>query len=105
MKWTSDRSEAFLTDAHGRDHVSHAELAIDAQGNILGLRVNTKANIGAYMSTFSSSIPTYLYATLLAGQYKTPGDLLRRQAYYTNTVPVDAYRGAGRPEASFLLET
>ena len=100
-----DRSEAFLTDAHGRDHVSHAELAIDAQGNTLALRVNTKANIGAYMSTFSSSIPTYLYATLLAGQYKTPAIYCDVQAYYTNTVPVDAYRGAGRPEASFLLET
>ncbi len=105
VKWTSDRSEAFLTDAHGRDHVSHAELAIDAQGNTLGLRVNTKANLGAYMSTFSSSIPTYLYATLLAGQYKTPAIYCDVQAYYTNTVPVDAYRGAGRPEASFLLET
>ncbi|MFZ1428499.1 MAG: xanthine dehydrogenase family protein molybdopterin-binding subunit [Geminicoccaceae bacterium] len=105
VKWTADRSEAFLTDAHGRDHVSHAELALDAQGNTLALRVNTKANIGAYMSTFSSSIPTYLYATLLAGQYKTPAIYCDVQAYYTNTVPVDAYRGAGRPEASFLLET
>jgi carbon-monoxide dehydrogenase large subunit len=105
VKWTSDRSEAFLSDAHGRDHVTHAELATDAQGNILGLRVNTKANIGAYMSTFSSSIPTYLYGTLLAGQYKTPAIYCDVQAYYTNTVPVDAYRGAGRPEASFLLET
>ena len=105
VKWTADRSEAFLTDAHGRDHVTHAELALDAQGNMLALRVNTKANIGAYMSTFSSSIPTYLYATLLAGQYKTPAIYCDVQAYYTNTVPVDAYRGAGRPEASFLLET
>ena len=105
VKWTSDRSEAFLSDAHGRDHVTKAELATDAQGNVLGLRVNTKANIGAYMSTFSSSIPTYLYATLLAGQYKTPAIYADVQAYYTNTVPVDAYRGAGRPEASFLLET
>ena len=105
VKWTADRSEAFLTDAHGRDHVSRAELALDAQGNALALRVNTKANIGAYMSTFSSSIPTYLYATLLAGQYKTPAIYCDVQAYYTNTVPVDAYRGAGRPEASYLLET
>ena len=105
VKWTADRSEAFLTDAHGRDHVTKAELATDAAGNMLALRVNTKANIGAYMSTFSSSIPTYLYATLLAGQYKTPAIYCDVQAYYTNTVPVDAYRGAGRPEASFLLET
>ena len=105
VKWTADRSEAFITDAHGRDHISKAELATDAQGNALALRVNTKANIGAYMSTFSSSIPTYLYGTLLAGQYKTPAIYCDVQAYYTNTVPVDAYRGAGRPEASFLLET
>jgi carbon-monoxide dehydrogenase large subunit len=105
VKWTAERSEAFLSDAHGRDHVSHAELATDGEGNVLALWVNTKANIGAYMSTFSSSIPTYLYATLLAGQYKTPAIYCDVQAYYTNTVPVDAYRGAGRPEASFLLET
>jgi aerobic carbon-monoxide dehydrogenase large subunit len=105
VKWTADRSEAFLTDAHGRDHVTHAELALDADGNFLALRVNTKANLGAYMSTFSSSVPTYLYATLLAGQYKTPAIYCDVQTYYTNTSPVDAYRGAGRPEASFLLET
>lgn len=105
VKWTCDRSEAFLTDAHGRDHITHAELALDGEGNCLALKVNTKANMGAYMSTFSSSIPTYLYGTLLAGQYKTPAIYCDVQAYYTNTVPVDAYRGAGRPEASFLLET
>ncbi len=105
VKWTSDRSEAFLSDAHGRDHVSHAELAMDQDGQFLGFRINTKANIGAYMCTFSSCIPTYLYATLLAGQYKTPAIYCDVQAYYTNTAPVDAYRGAGRPEASFLIET
>ena len=105
VKWTSDRSEAFLSDAHGRDHVSHAELAMDKDGQFLGFRINTKANIGAYMCTFSSCIPTYLYATLLAGQYKTPAIYCDVQAYYTNTAPVDAYRGAGRPEASFLIET
>ncbi|HET6468094.1 MAG TPA: molybdopterin cofactor-binding domain-containing protein, partial [Geminicoccaceae bacterium] len=105
VRWTADRSESFLADCHGRDHVTHAELAMDADGNFLALRVNTKANIGAYMSTFSSSIPTYLYGTLLAGQYKTPAIYCDVQAYYTNTAPVDAYRGAGRPEASFLLET
>ena len=104
VKWTADRTEAFLSDAHGRDHVSKAELAIDADGNFLALRVNTKANLGAYMSTFSSCVPTYLYATLLAGQYKTPAIYADVQAYYTNTSPVDAYRGAGRPEASFLIE-
>jgi carbon-monoxide dehydrogenase large subunit len=105
VKWTADRSEAFLSDAHGRDHVSHAELALDKDGQFLGFRINTKANIGAYMCTFSSCIPTYLYATLLAGQYKTPAIYCDVQAYYTNTAPVDAYRGAGRPEASFLIET
>ena len=105
VKWTSDRSEAFLSDAHGRDHVSHAELAMDRDGQFLGFRINTKANIGAYMCTFSSCIPTYLYATLLAGQYRTPAIYCDVQAYYTNTAPVDAYRGAGRPEASFLIET
>ena len=105
VKWVAERSESFLTDAHGRDHVSRAELATDADGNALALRVNTKANLGAYMSTFSSSVPTYLYGTLLAGQYKTPAIYCDVQTYYTNTAPVDAYRGAGRPEASFLLET
>ena len=96
MKWTADRSEAFISDAHGRDHVTKAELALDADGNFLAMRVNTKANIGAYMSTFSSCVPTYLYGTLLAGQYKTPAIYCNVQAYYTNTVPVDANRGAGR---------
>ncbi len=105
VKWREERSEAFLCDAHGRDHVTRAELALDGDGNFLALRVSTKANLGAYMSTFSSSIPTYLYATLLAGQYRTPAIYANVKAYYTNTTPVDAYRGAGRPEASFLLET
>ncbi len=104
VKWTSDRSEAFLTDAHGRDHVTHAEMAFDADGKIVGLRAKTIANLGAYMSTFSSSIPTYLYATLLSGQYAIPQIYCEVDAVYTNTVPVDAYRGAGRPEAAFVVE-
>ncbi len=104
VKWTADRSESFVSDAHGRDHVSHAELAMDANGNFLGLRVSTIANLGAYLSTFSTSVPTYLYATLLAGVYKTPAIYAEVKAVFTNTVPVDAYRGAGRPEASYLLE-
>jgi carbon-monoxide dehydrogenase large subunit len=104
VKWTSDRSEAFLTDAHGRDHVTHAELALDADGKITGLRVKTVANLGAYMSTFSSAVPTYLYATLLSGQYAIPLIYCAVDAVYTNTVPVDAYRGAGRPEATFVVE-
>ena len=104
VKWTSERSEAFLCDAHGRDHVTHAELALDEHGKILALRAHTIANLGAYMSTFSSSIPTYLYATLLSGQYDIPQIYCEVDAVYTNTVPVDAYRGAGRPEATFVVE-
>ncbi|MDP2409955.1 MAG: xanthine dehydrogenase family protein molybdopterin-binding subunit [Pseudolabrys sp.] len=104
VKWTCDRSEAFLTDAHGRDHVTHAELALDANGKILALRAKTIANLGAYMSTFSSSVPTYLYATLLSGQYDIPQIYCEVDAVYTNTAPVDAYRGAGRPEATFVVE-
>lgn len=104
VKWTATRSEAFLADAHGRDHASIAELAMDKEGNFLGLRVSTKANMGAYLSTFASSVPTWLYGTLLAGQYKTPAIYVEVQAAFTNTSCVDAYRGAGRPEATFLLE-
>ncbi len=104
VKWTSDRTEAFLTDAHGRDHVSTAKIGFDKDHKIVGLKVNTKANIGAYMSLFSSAVPTYLYATLLSGQYNIANIYCDVQAVYTNTVPVDAYRGAGRPEACFLVE-
>jgi aerobic carbon-monoxide dehydrogenase large subunit len=104
VKWTAERSESFLTDAHGRDHVSHAELALDANGKFLGLRVHTIANLGAYMSTFSSSVPTYLYGTLLSGQYDIPAIYCEVDAVYTNTTPVDAVRGAGRPEATFVVE-
>jgi carbon-monoxide dehydrogenase large subunit len=104
VKWTAERTESFMSDAHGRDHVSTAEMAIDAQGTFLGLRVATQANMGAYLSTFAPCVPTYLYATLLAGTYKTPVIYCEVKAVFTNTVPVDAYRGAGRPEATFLLE-
>jgi carbon-monoxide dehydrogenase large subunit len=104
VKWVCDRSEAFLADAHGRDHVTHAEMAFDEGGKIIALKVKTIANLGAYMSTFSSSIPTYLYATLLSGQYDIPAIYCEVDAIYTNTVPVDAYRGAGRPEATFVVE-
>ena len=104
VKWVSERSEAFLADAHGRDHVTHAEMALDAAGRIVALRVKTVANIGAYMSTFSSCVPTYLYATLLSGQYDIPHIYCEVDAVYTNTAPVDAYRGAGRPEATFVIE-
>src|SRR5713101_6050385 len=99
VKWVAERSESFLSDAHGRDHVTHAEMAFDREGKVVGLRAKTIANLGAYMSTFSSSVPTYLYATLLSGQYNIPNIYCEVDAVYTNTVPVDAYRGAGRPEA------
>jgi carbon-monoxide dehydrogenase large subunit len=104
VKWTAERSESFLTDAHGRDHVSHAELALDANGKITGLRAHTIANLGAYPSTFWSCVPTYLYAILLSGQYNIPNIYAEVDAVYTNTVSVDAVRGAGRPEATFLVE-
>ena len=104
VKWTSDRTEAFLTDAHGRDHVTKAEMAFDKDNKIVGFKVKTHANLGAYMSLFSSSVPTYLYATLLSGQYNIPNIYAEVMSVYTNTTPVDAYRGAGRPEASFVVE-
>ena len=104
VKWTSDRSEAFLTDAHGRDHVTTAKMGFDSSGKIVGFKVDTLANLGAYMSLFSSSVPTYLYAPLLSGQYNIDNIHCNVRAYYSNTVPVDAYRGAGRPEATYLVE-
>ncbi|MCR9260957.1 MAG: xanthine dehydrogenase family protein molybdopterin-binding subunit [Pseudomonadaceae bacterium] len=104
IKWVADRSESFLADAHGRDHITRAELAMDEMGRFTGLRVKTTANLGAYLSTFGSSVPTYLYGTLLAGQYKTPNIYVEVQGTYTNTAPVDAYRGAGRPEATYVVE-
>lgn len=104
IKWTAERSESFLTDAHGRDHFTTAELAMNDQGDFLAMRVKTTANMGAYLSTFASSVPTILYATLLAGQYKTPAIHAQVTAVFTNTAPVDAYRGAGRPEATYVVE-
>ena len=104
VKWTCERTEAFLSDAHGRDHVTKAELATDANGKITGLRVHTYASMGAYLSTFSAAVPTYLYATLLSGQYNIPNIYAEVDAVYTNTAPVDAYRGAGRPEATYVVE-
>ena len=104
IKWTAERSEAFLADAHGRDHVTTAELAMDETGQFLAFKVKTTANMGAYLSTFASSVPTYLYGTLLAGQYRTPAIYVEVDSVFTNTAPVDAYRGAGRPEATYLVE-
>lgn len=104
IKWTAERNESFQSDAHGRDHVTTAELALDANGVFTGMRVHTVANLGAYLSTFASCVPTYLYATLLAGQYITPNIYCEVLGVFTNTAPVDAYRGAGRPEATFVVE-
>ncbi len=104
VKWVAERSEAFLSDAQGRDHVTHAELAVDKTGKFLGLRVSTLANIGGYISTFGPNIPTNLYGPLLAGAYATPAIYCEVKVVFSNTVPTDAYRGAGRPEATFVLE-
>src|SRR5262249_48980882 len=104
IKWAAERSEAFLADAPGRDHVTHAGLALAKHGKFLALKVHTTANMGAYLSTFASCIPTILYATLLAGQYTTPVIYCEVTASFTNTAPVDAYRGAGRPEATYVVE-
>jgi carbon-monoxide dehydrogenase large subunit len=104
VKWTASRSEAFISDAQGRDHVTKIELALDAANNFTAIRTETYANMGAYLSTFAPSIPTWLHGTLMAGNYKTPLIYVNVKAVFTNTVPVDAYRGAGRPEATFQLE-
>ncbi len=104
IKWTAERSESFISDAHGRDHVTHAEMAFDKDNKAIGLKVDTLANLGSYLSTFAPCVPTWLHGTLLAGQYTTPAIYVNVKAVFTNTVPVDAYRGAGRPEATYLLE-
>ena len=104
VKWTATRSETYLTDAPGRGHETHGELAMDEDGLVVGLRVDTRANLGAYLSTFAPAIPTYLYGTLLSGQYDIPAIHCNVTGAFTNVPPVDAYRGAGRPEASFLVE-
>ena len=104
VKWTASRSEAFMSDAHGRDHVTKIELALDKDNNFTAVRTETYANMGAYLSTFAPSVPTWLHGTLMAGNYKTPVIYVNVKAVFTNTVPVDAYRGAGRPEATFQLE-
>ncbi|NBT31471.1 MAG: xanthine dehydrogenase family protein molybdopterin-binding subunit [Rhodobacteraceae bacterium] len=104
VKWTASRSEAFMSDAHGRDHVTKIELALDKDNNFTAIRTETYANMGAYLSTFAPSVPTWLHGTLMAGNYKTPVIYVNVKAVFTNTVPVDAYRGAGRPEATFQLE-
>ena len=104
VKWTAERTEGFLSDDHGRDHVSRARLALDADGKFLGLRVDTVANLGAYLSNYGPFIPTDAGSAMLVGSYTTPAVYVRVKGVFTNTQPVDAYRGAGRPEAAYLLE-
>ena len=104
VKWTAERSESFMTDCHGRDHVTKAQMGFDKEGNMVGLRVKTFANLGAYLSTFGPCVPTYLHGTLLQGLYTTPAIYVDVTGVFTHTTPVDAYRGAGRPEATYLLE-
>ena len=104
VKWVASRSESFVSDNQGRDHLTQAELALDARGNFLALRVETIANLGAYVSTFGAAIPSAIYSALLAGVYRTPAIFVQVTGVFTNTLPTDAYRGAGRPEACYVLE-
>ena len=104
VRWTAERSESFLSDAHGRDHVTKIELACDKEGNFLAFRTETMANVGAYLSNFATVTPTFLHGTLMAGPYKVPHVYVNVKTVFTNTAPVDAYRGAGRPEATYSLE-
>jgi len=104
VRWTAERSESFLTDAHGRDHVTKIELACEKDGTFIAFRTDTLANVGAYLSNFSTATPTFLHGTVMAGPYKVPNVYVNLKAVFTNTAPVDAYRGAGRPEATYSLE-
>jgi len=104
VRWTASRREAYLTDAHGRDHVTEAEIALSREGKILGLRVKTTANLGAYLSTFAPAVPTFLYGTLLNGVYTIGAIHCEVTGVFTHTTAVDAYRGAGRPEAAYVVE-
>ncbi|MES2844425.1 MAG: xanthine dehydrogenase family protein molybdopterin-binding subunit [Pseudomonadota bacterium] len=104
VKWTAERSESFLSDAHGRDHVTKIELACEKDGTFIAFRTETMANVGAYLSNFATVTPTFLHGTLMAGPYKVPHVYVNVKTVFTNTAPVDAYRGAGRPEATYSLE-
>ena len=104
VKWMAERSDAFMTDTHGRDHLTHAELALDAEGKFLAIRVSTLSNMGAYVSKFQPFVATGVGNPLLPGSYTTPAVYAEVKGVFTNTVPVDAYRGAGRPEANFVRE-
>ena len=104
VKWVAERTESFLSDNHGRDHLTHVELAFKNDGKITGIKVETIANLGAYALVFATVTPTYLYAPLLLGLYDIPTACCNVKTVYTNTAPTDAYRGAGRPEATYVVE-
>ena len=104
VKWIESRSEAYIATTHGRDHITDVEIAGKKDGEIVGIKVDVYANIGAYLSTFAPLVPTWLFGLMLGGVYKMPNVVCRVWGVFTNTTPVDAYRGAGRPEATFLLE-
>ena len=103
VKWIAERSDHFVGDCHGRDNLSVAEVAMDSRGKFLAMRFDILGNLGAYLSQYGPYIP-YLGGTMMTGVYKTPLIHVRVRGVYTNTVPVDAYRGAGRPEAAYMLE-
>lgn len=104
VKWISERSEAFLSDTHGRDHVTRLRLALDSDARILGLKVDTVANLGAYLSNAAPFVATAAGVAMLVGCYDIPTAHVEVQGVFTNTAPVDAYRGAGRPEAIYAIE-
>ncbi len=104
VRWVATRAESFVSDNQARDHLTRAELALDADGRFLALRVSTFANLGAYVSTFGAAIPSAIYSALFAGGYLTRAISVEVTGVFTNTTPTDAFRGAGRPEACYVLE-
>ncbi|MGQ0664408.1 MAG: xanthine dehydrogenase family protein molybdopterin-binding subunit [Pseudomonadota bacterium] len=104
VKWTGERGDAFLSDTHGRDHLTHAELALESDGRFLAIKVSTLANLGAYLSQYGPFIPTLAGSGLLCGVYTAAAAFVEVKGVFTNTAPVDAYRGAGRPEAAYVVE-
>lgn len=104
MKWTETRSENFVATTHGRDHIEDLEVAAEADGKITGLRYRVCANIGAYLSSMGPGIPTVNFGLMATGSYRIPVVDLQVRLAFTNTTPVDTYRGAGRPEATYQIE-
>ena len=104
VRWIGDRTDSFLSDSQGRDHITHAELALDSDANFLAIRVRTLVNLGAYLSNYGAAIPTGEYGSLLAGVYKLSAAHVEVRGVFTNSVQTDAYRGAGRPEAMYVVE-